>query len=151
MERNIQLRRAKHALSYVREMEKEFNKVKNSDLNKAKKTIDEYLSAARGLPAEIRMNGLGQAIAMLRARGVKNEGAMALYSHVSDWMCRPNSPSPYHSKQKPEDALLDAIVTGDEPAYRQAYVEIDAYLAWLKRFADAFLEKSDDAKQKEAS
>lgn len=140
MDNNIQLRRAKHAL----------HKVKDIRDNK-KGVVDEYLSTARGLPAEIRMNGLGQAIAMLRARGVKNKGAMALYEHVSDWMCRPNSPSPYHGKEKSEEALLDAIVTGDEPAYRQAYVEIDAYLAWLKRFADAFLEKSDDAKQKEAS
>ncbi len=139
MDNNIQLQRAKHALERVRETAKK------------QPLVDEYLSAARGLPAEIRMNGLGQAVAMLRARGVKNKGAMALYEHVSDWMCRPNSPSPYHGKEKPEEALLDAIVGGKESAYRQAYVEIDAYLAWLKRFADAFLEKSDDAPQKEAS
>ncbi|SUS04822.1 Type III-B CRISPR module-associated protein Cmr5 [Candidatus Defluviicoccus seviourii] len=139
MDNNIQLRRAKHALERVRETAKK------------RALVDEYLSSARGLPAEIRMNGLGQAVAMLRARGVKNKGAMALYEHVSDWMCRPNSPSPYHGKEKPEEALLDAIVGGKESAYRQAYVEIDAYLAWLKRFADAFLEKSDDARQKEAS
>jgi len=132
MDRNIQLLRARHALAKVR------------DAGGSKGMIDEYLSAARGLPAEIRMNGLGQAIAMLRARGVKNDGAMALYRHVSDWMCRPNSPSPYHGKENPEEALLDAIVNGPEHDYRQAYVEIDAYLAWLKRFADALLEKPRD-------
>lgn len=139
MERNIQLLRARHALAKVRDTAKE------------KALIDEYLSAARGLPAEIRMNGLGQAIAMLRARGVKNDGAMALYKHVSDWMCRPGSPSPYHGKEKPEEALLDAIVNGPEAAYRQAYVEIDAYLAWLKRFADALLEKPKGGRTGEAA
>lgn len=137
MDNNIQLRRAKHAIACVRDMKKPENAG----------AIAEYLSAARGLPAEIRMNGLGQAVAMLRARGVGNKGAMALYNHVSEWMCRPNSPSPYAGK----DALIDAIVAEGEPAYRQAYVEIDAYLAWLKRFADAFLEKSDGDPQKEAS
>lgn len=129
MERNIQLLRARHALAKVR------------DAAGSKGMVDEYLSAARGLPAEIRMNGLGQAIAMLRARGVKNDGAMALYRHVSDWMCRHGSPSPYGGKEHPEEALLDAIVHEPEHDYRQAYVEIDAYLAWLKRFADALLEK----------
>ncbi|MDG4575685.1 MAG: type III-B CRISPR module-associated protein Cmr5 [Defluviicoccus sp.] len=135
MDNNIQLQRAKHALHNVKDMKKPENAG----------AIDEYLSAARGLPAEIRMNGLGQAIAMLRARGVKNEGAMALYRHVSDWMCREGSPSPYAGR----GPLLDAIVGGEESAYRQAYVEIDAYLAWLKRFADAFLEPL--TKTKEAS
>lgn len=139
MERNIQLLRARHALARVRDTAKE------------KKIIDEYLSAARGLPAEIRMNGLGQAIAMLRARAVKNKGAEALYKHVSDWMCRPGSPSPYQGKAKPDDALLDAIVNGPEAAYRQAYVEIDAYLAWLKRFADALLEKPAEERKGEAA
>lgn len=139
MERNIQLLRARHALAKVRDTAKE------------KKIIEEYLSAARGLPAEIRMNGLGQAIAMLRARGVKNQGAKALYEHVSDWMCRPNSPSPYQGKENPEEALLDAIVNGPEAAYRQAYVEIDAYLAWLKRFADALLEKPKEGRKEEAA
>lgn len=139
MERNTQLRRAKHALEKVRETAGK------------KDQIAEYLSAARGLPAEIRMNGLGQAIAMLRARGVGNKGAMALYEHVSDWMCRQGSPSPYggEPKEKAKDVLLDKIVGGKESAYRQAYVEIDAYLAWLKRFADAFLEPL--TKTKEAS
>lgn len=132
MERNIQLLRARHALAKVR------------DAGRIEGMIDEYLSAARGLPAEIRMNGLGQAIAVLRARGVKNNGAMALYRHVSDWMCHSNSPSPYHDKEDPEEALLDAVVNGAEHDYRQAYVEIDAYLAWLKRFADALLEKPKD-------
>lgn len=55
---------------------------------------------------------------------------------------RANWPSPYQGKENPEEALLDAIVNGPEAAYRQAYVEIDAYLAWLKRFADALLEKA---------
>ncbi len=138
MDRNIQLRRAKHALERVKKMQDEKSEV-----------IKEYLSMARALPAEIRMNGLGQAIAMLKARSVDRIGPKRLYEHVSHWMCRQGSPSPYHGKDKPEEALLDAIVTGGEPAYRQAYVEIDAYLAWLKRFADAFLEPL--TKKKEAS
>ncbi|MDG4602004.1 MAG: type III-B CRISPR module-associated protein Cmr5 [Defluviicoccus sp.] len=140
MDNNIQLQRAKHALDRVKKMQPGKPEV-----------IKEYLSMARALPAEIRMNGLGQAIAMLKARSVEKAGPKKLYEHVSDWMCRKGSPSPYHGKEKPEEALLDAIVGGKESAYRQAYVEIDAYLAWLKRFADAFLEKSDDARQKEAS
>lgn len=140
MDNNIQLQRANHAIDRVRKMKAEKPEV-----------IKEYLSMARALPAEIRMNGLGQAIAMLKARSVGRIGPSKLYEHVSHWMCRQGSPSPYRGEpeEKAKELLLDKIVKGGEPAYRQAYVEIDAYLAWLKRFADAFLEPL--TKTKEAS
>ena len=39
---------------------------------------------------------------------------------------------------------MEAIIKNDEQAYLKAQTEAFAYLVWLKKFANAYLEKGKD-------
>lgn len=91
----------------------------------------EYASLARGLPALIQTNGLGQALAFLRAKG-KNDPTKqhsVIYKHLSVWVCS-------RMPQEPGN-LLEWIITQDSGMYRRATREALAYSLWLRRFAEA--------------
>lgn len=93
----------------------------------------EYGSLARGLPALIQTNGLGQALAFLCAKG-KNDPAKqhsVIYKHLSDWVC-----SRMPQEKKPVN-LLEWIITQNSGMYRRATREALAYALWLRRFAEA--------------
>lgn len=93
----------------------------------------EYGSLARGLPALIQTNGLGQALAFLSAKG-KNDPAKhqsVIYKHLSDWVC-----SRMPQEKKPGN-LLEWVITQDSGMYRRATREALAYSLWLRRFAEA--------------
>lgn len=106
----------------------------------------DYLNAVKGLPAEIRLIGLGQALATLRANDKK--GRKLLYEHLEDWIFDSKSGRIYASRPAQPPYLLHALI-GDGPPgqtvssvqgnYRLAVAEADAYLAILKRFAEVFL------------
>lgn len=97
-----------------------------------------YVSYVKALPATILTNGLGQALAMLKAQN-KN-GNPQLYAHLSAWLCREDAFAPFPGQ---EDAL-QAIVAHDQATYRQAQTEALAYLSWLKKFAVAYLGEPED-------
>jgi CRISPR type III-B/RAMP module-associated protein Cmr5 len=102
---------------------------------------DKYLTAVRGLPAEIRLVGLGQALATLLSRGKSDGGAgfKLLYDHVEDWMLLKNPHQVYPSPTAAAPRLLHTIIAGDNTNYQLAVAEVDAYLAVLKRLAEIFL------------
>lgn len=90
----------------------------------------EYLSLARGAPADVQANGLGQTLAFWRAKaGCEHR---AVYDAVSRWVRK--------QLQLGEGDVLEWITnqatTGE---YRRATAEAMAFLAWLKRFAEAEL------------
>jgi hypothetical protein len=108
----------------------------------------DYLRAVRGLPAEIRLIGLGQALATLRARD--NKGSAALYTDVETWVMGRG----IYQNTSSAPALLNAIIGPQSSAppgsqlqqnYRLAVAEIDAYLAILKRLAEVFLDDKGQA------
>ena len=91
------------------------------------------------LPALIRMNGLGQALAFFRMKG---EGTAhdAIYRMVSTWLCDASSKGRIFS----EDAdVLTSITQSDMAHYMAAQNEALALLQWLKKFAVALLPKED--------
>ncbi len=92
-----------------------------------------------GLPALIRMNGLGQALAFYRAKGTEG-GHDCVYNMVSHWLCDPASKGRVFSNQTD---VLKAITTHDIHAYMAAQNEALALLEWLKKFALALLKKED--------
>jgi len=103
----------------------------------------EYGSQARGLPAMIQTNGLGQTLAFLKAKSSKNEdnAYKALYGHLSYWgfgrLTGDNTDkTPSHSSCPTSD-LLEWLINSDSATYRRATTEALAYALWLRRFAEA--------------
>jgi CRISPR-associated protein Cmr5 len=96
-----------------------------------------YNSLTRSAPAMVQSNGLGQALAFLRAKaGREKKGEhWLLYSHVSTWVIQELKAQP----KEASDGLLEWVVQQDTPTYRRATTETMAYLNWLKRFAEAIL------------
>jgi len=99
-----------------------------------------YKSYVKALPANILMSGLGQAVATVRARDRK--GYPQLYEHLATWLCGDDPDVPYRNHPKAD--LLGAIVEHDQDHYIHAQSEAMAYLEWLRKFADAFLEGGEE-------
>ena len=91
------------------------------------------------LPALIRMNGLGQALAFFRMKG-EGTAHEAIYRMVGAWLCDASSKGRIFSESA--DAL-SAITQSDMAHYMAAQNEALALLQWLKKFAVALLPKED--------
>lgn len=129
-------RRAAHALGCIkRHSEKGAGIYKN------------YLSYVEALPATILMNGLGQACATLlsKAEGKLTKPHGMLYADVQDWLCSEDAAAPYRNATGGDDRLVQAIIAKGESAYLHAQVEALEYLVWLKKFANAYLERGNEA------
>lgn len=90
--------------------------------------IRDYASEIRLFPALVVDNGLGPALAFLRAKGgpAKN----SLYEHLSNWLAEAIFAEPKG------DAL--ALLTKHSAAkLMRAHEETLAFAAWLRRFAEA--------------
>lgn len=89
-----------------------------------------YGQLAKGAPAEIQVNGLGQAVSFWRAK--REPEHQALYDDVASWL---------KQRVTGRDNLMAWIVDEETTCsqYRRATTEAMAFLVWLKRFADAEL------------
>lgn len=105
-----------------------------------KESYGRYKSYVKALPANILMGGLGQAVATVRSRQDKQRGYRELYEHLSSWLCGPDEDAPYRGHP---GGLLKAIVERDQDDYVRAQAEAMAYLEWLRKFAEAFLEDEE--------
>ena len=100
-----------------------------------------FASYVQRLPATIVMNGLGQAMAseLAAARGCKDEDERAhkiLFELVESWLQKCNA--------YPKMDLMIAIVQGNQEDYVRAQAEALAYLDWLKKFSQAYLNGDKD-------
>jgi len=93
------------------------------------KSLKEYKALASSAPADIQINGLGQVLAFWRSKGKPEHEA--LYDHLSSWVIQ---------RMGARGDLLQWIMQTDSVNYRKATVEALAYIAWLKRFAQAEIE-----------
>ena len=98
-----------------------------------------YRSQVRKLPSLILTNGLGQAVAFMKAK--KQD---MLYKHLSCWvtsqMGEPNTVGDVH--------LMTDILESDSDTYRRMTTESLAYIVWLKRFAEAELPESGEGEDR---
>lgn len=131
--RTTEQKRASNAWDNVAKLESQKDKIKK-----------EYASLARGLPAMIQTNGLGQALAFLKAKGAsrrenKNEGDKPhklIYDHLAPWVYQQLNPNPPQQTNKQTD-LLGWLIRQNSDVYRRATREALAYALWLRRFAEA--------------
>lgn len=109
---------------------------------------DDYATYVTQLPAAILINGLGQALAHLRAAAKqnKNDPHELLYQHIRDWLCQDLPHVPYPKSQD----LIEAIMHHDRKRYNWAVQEAMAWLRWHKKFADTYLKirKGESADEK---
>lgn len=125
---SLDQRRAKHALDCIKKRQKDGTK--QSD----------YLSYVKALPATILQNGLGQAMATLRAKGRdRNDHYRRLYEDVQSWLCDSGEDAIFPNKMGNKRDLLESITSSGQQDYLKAQAEAQSYLIWLKKFAAAFL------------
>ena len=134
----VEMKRAEHVLAWV-----------NTCQANREITGSELKAYTKRLPAMIRMNGFGQAIAFYTAKAQGNTGAasyQAVLGLISDWLCGPataNQPARiYTAANRP---LIEHVVAGNQERYRMAEAETAALIRWAKKFVDAFIEGEADA------
>lgn len=93
----------------------------------------EYGSLVRGLPAMIQTDGLGQTLAFLKAKD-KDEHRAA-YNNLKEWL---------KIEFNFTEDLLPWLINQPSDVYRRVTSETQAYLLWLKRFAEAKGWKSEE-------
>ncbi|HLH23114.1 MAG TPA: type III-B CRISPR module-associated protein Cmr5 [Chloroflexota bacterium] len=92
---------------------------------------EDYRRLARGAPAEIQANGLGQTLAFWRAKGTAAHGKL-----LNDVATALRARSLGGEGQDVVRWIAQTATTDD---YRRATVEAMAFLGWVKRFAEADL------------
>jgi CRISPR-associated protein Cmr5 len=130
LQRTLEQERAQQAWACVQEV-----------TNKPQEFKKKYGSLARKVPMLVLTNGLGQTLAFLKAKG-KNDPAdehTVLFRHLSSWVLSQVASSTPASNGD----LLQWVLQNDSAAYRRATTEALAFLAWLKRFAEAELPTED--------
>jgi CRISPR-associated protein Cmr5 len=133
--------RAQHALQSVNQVQERLTNAGSNEKEqkKAKKFRDEYKSYAESLPANIVMNGLGQACAMLLAqakgKSADQDAHRLLYDHLQDWLRGREHAAVYPKDQD----LVKSVINHGQREYVRAQFESLAYLNWLKKFAQAYL------------
>ena len=106
---------------------------KNEELQK------KYKSLVRGFGPMVLLNGLGQALAFLKAKGKKdlNEVHNLFYTHLNEWLKKKFAPG------KSDFDILDRIREEDSSTYRFYTQATLALLTWHKKFAEAELKDEE--------
>lgn len=129
VEQTLGQKRASHALEAIKRLEKDNN-------------YGNFGSYVQRLPATIVMNGLGQAMAgeLAAGRGGKNDDERAhkkLFELVESWLKESGAYSN-------ESGLMESIVKSSQGDYVRAQAEALAYLEWLKKFSQSYLDSDKE-------
>jgi CRISPR-associated protein Cmr5 len=131
--RTVGQRRAANALERVRKLSG-----RSDDFQQL------YSAYVDRLGPAILMNGLGQALAMMRANaGSKPSNAREvahheLYLSVQQWLCRDDGVYPESSD------LLQSVTENGESDYLHAQAEALAWLEWHKKLCHASFPKGEE-------
>lgn len=96
---------------------------------------DQYKTQLVKLPARLHQNGLGPTVAFYLAAG-RGEPEWVICEWLEEWLRR-------HDLAPHDRRLIHGITESDAASYRRSAAEARALAVWLKRFAEAFLEKKD--------
>lgn len=132
MEQFLDQQRAKNSLEKIKLIDREFP----DDVK------DNYAGYIVRLAGEIRIAGLGQALAHLIASAEKDENNphYLVYRDLQEWLCKSHPKTPFSA----EEDLLDALVKTDRNIYQWAMVETVAWLEWHKKLAVAYLKEMEE-------
>ncbi|ACF13408.1 CRISPR-associated protein, Cmr5 family [Chloroherpeton thalassium ATCC 35110] len=110
--------------------------VDGSKINKKK----EYKSYVKKLPMLIKVNGLGASISFINSKSEKDQNKKGysyylLSNHLTEWLTKSGTISLQENQ-----GLADFIISQPSQKYRHITIEVLAFLAWLKRFAEGLIE-----------
>jgi CRISPR-associated protein Cmr5 len=120
-----------------------FERVKEFvDANRDKNgnVLDEYKSYSKKVPMMIKTNGLGPALAFIKAKA-KNDGSAYGRIYMDLTHCFISSAIPIISLTDKDDLLEKVLQLDDAGVYRAATNEILAFMNWHRRFTEAMINK----------
>lgn len=131
--------RAHQALSYVQESVDESDDV-----------ASRYRAYVKKLPMQIQTNGLGAAMAFVKANsdigGNASDDEVAyhlLYNHVERWLQSEQKRHLLATADAESDDLVEQLVSMESVAYRAVTMEVMNLLNWLRRLADGMIETDE--------
>src|SRR5947209_11352604 len=109
----------------------------------------EYRALARGLNAMIQINGLGQTLGFLKAKGKNVKGQrnahFYLLGHLTHWMHGHFDETIADASAMENDGLLRWVINSASSAdYRRATTECLAFGTWLRRFSEGELKDPEE-------
>ena len=132
--RSLSQHRSEHAWHCASEAKKKLTK------------YPEYVSLVKKLPAMVATNGLGQTLAYLAAKAKlpaesgkgKNDvnPFELLYQHLETWLLEERN---IYDRPEPPSVrpVILALSCHSSLLYRRATAEIQAFVTWLRRYAEA--------------
>lgn len=105
-----------------------------------KVTESDYKAYTRNIPMMIKTNGLGAALAFVKAKGSSNAAYKLLYEQIYEWLKSPEGDKLGIFKNTKKD-LIAVVIEQDSQKYRFSTLETLALLAWMKRFAEGLIDK----------
>ncbi|NJE31240.1 type III-B CRISPR module-associated protein Cmr5 [Thermococcus sp. 18S1] len=100
----------------------------------------DYKGYVKRAPAMIMTNGLAQTLAFYRSK--QKPAYNALFNHINEWLKR-REYLEGNCERNPSDILEWLVYCASDFEAYQATVEVLALLNWMRRFADAMIEKKE--------
>lgn len=131
----LEQKRARYALAAIRAYT--VDGVPEEDARK-------YATLVRSLPAMVLSNGLGQALAYLLADAERDRGkpSYKLYDQLQSWLVGGRDDA-YRERVFGTGQLIDVLMEGSRGEYQRAEAGALRLLAWMRKFADAYLPKGE--------
>ena len=107
--------------------------------NKLGDTATDYKSYVKKAPMYIKTNGLGAALAFMKAKGKDGNAWSLIYQQITEWI---ENDTKALINTGGED-LVKTVVSLETPDYRALTNEVLALFNWLRRFAEGLI-KGDD-------
>jgi CRISPR-associated protein Cmr5 len=104
-------------------------------------TSKEYKAYTKRIPMLIKTNGLGAALAFIKAKGSGNDAYQLLYEQTAQWLQQDDKSLVCLAQ---DDDLVGKIVSLNSPEYRAVTTEVLALFSWLRRFAEGLIEGEAD-------
>ncbi len=107
--------------------------------NKLGDNATDYKSYVKKAPMYIKTNGLGAALAFMKAKGKDGNAWSLIYQQITEWI---ENDTKALINTGGED-LVKTVVSLETPDYRALTNEVLALFNWLRRFAEGLI-KGDD-------
>lgn len=138
----IEQGRAKAAYDFAKKAKEKWRKPETPD-NQDTKEAKEYKSYVKKIPMMIKTNGLGAAVAFVKAKRKldKPNAYTLIYEQLTDWLSKKSLvTSGLFGETTNNFDLIQKVIEMDSQTYRTVTIETLALLAWVSRFAEGLIQ-----------